>query len=72
MTRGLLALALAVVSSVALGGCVVRARPQPVYYQARPTYYQRGYVRPRTVYVRTRPVYAAPPPVGATVYVRGR
>ncbi len=72
MTRGLLALALAVVSSVSLGACVVRARPRPVYYQAQPVYYQRGYVRQRPVYVRPRAVYVAPPPVGGTVYVRGR
>lgn len=65
--------AVAVVGALALGGCVVRARPQPVYYpqgrvvvqaQPQPTYVQGGYQAPPPVYqqqpVYQQPVYARP------------
>ena len=56
------------VAAYALSGCVVRARPQPVYVAPRPVY-----VAPRPVYVtQPAPVYQPAPVVqgGATVIVR--
>ncbi len=70
----LAAVSFVVLSASALGGCIVRARPAPVYAApVRPVYVAQPrpvYVAPQpaAVYVAPQPVYVAPQPT--TVYVR--